>query len=51
MPEMPLVYDPTHFMMQERDIRMKPSGGPRDTRSLRDAALGKIQERFGQGRS
>ncbi|HEX8236565.1 MAG TPA: sugar phosphate isomerase/epimerase [Abditibacteriaceae bacterium] len=50
MPEMALVYDPTHFVMQGVDIR--ETGWLMDRAShvhLRDAASGKIQAPFGKG--
>lgn len=50
MPEMPLVYDPTHFVMQGVDIR--ETGWLMDRAAhvhLRDAAQGKIQVPFGTG--
>jgi sugar phosphate isomerase/epimerase len=50
MPEMPLVYDPTHFVMQGADIR--ETGWLMDRAAhvhLRDAAPGKLQTPFGQG--
>lgn len=50
MPEMPVVYDPTHFVMQGLDIRqtgwlMKKAGHVH----IRDAGKGLIQEHLGQG--
>jgi sugar phosphate isomerase/epimerase len=50
MPEMPLVYDPTHFIMQGADIR--ETGWLMDRAAhvhLRDAAPDKLQTPFGQG--
>ena len=50
MPEMPLVYDPTHFVMQGIDIRETAWLMERAIHvHLRDAAPGKIQEHFGKG--
>ncbi|HEX8835176.1 MAG TPA: sugar phosphate isomerase/epimerase [Abditibacteriaceae bacterium] len=50
MPEMPLVYDPTHFVMQGIDIRQTGWLMERAIHvHLRDAVQGKIQEHFGQG--
>jgi sugar phosphate isomerase/epimerase len=50
MPEMPLVYDPTHFVMQGINIRETAWLMERAIHvHLRDAARGKIQEQFGQG--
>jgi len=51
MPEMPVVYDPTHFVMQGMDIRT--TGWIMDRAKhvhIRDAAPGKIQERLGAGK-
>ncbi|MGF1483343.1 MAG: sugar phosphate isomerase/epimerase family protein [Opitutales bacterium] len=50
MPDLPVVYDPTHFVMQGMDIRdttwiMKNAGHAH----LRDAAKGKLQAPFGEG--
>ncbi|MGF1448394.1 MAG: sugar phosphate isomerase/epimerase family protein [Opitutales bacterium] len=50
IPDLPVVYDPTHFVMQGMDIRettwiMKNAGHSH----LRDAAPGKLQAPFGEG--
>jgi sugar phosphate isomerase/epimerase len=49
-PEVPVVYDPTHFVMQGVDIRETGWLMDRARHShLRDAALGKIQAPLGEG--
>ena len=51
MPEMPVVYDPSHFVMQGLDIR--ETGWLLQNAvhvHLRDAAPGKLQSHFGAGR-
>jgi sugar phosphate isomerase/epimerase len=50
MPDMPLVYDPSHFVMQGFDIR--ETGFLMDRAAhvhLRDAGPGKLQTHFGEG--
>lgn len=50
MPEMPLVYDPTHFVMQGVDIRETEWVMERAAHvHLRDAAPGQMQTHFGSG--
>lgn len=50
LPEMPVVYDPTHFVMQ--GVQVHDTGWLVEHAAhvhLRDAALGKMQARFGEG--
>jgi sugar phosphate isomerase/epimerase len=50
LPDVPLVYDPTHFVMQGTDVRETGWLMDRATHAhLRDAARGKLQAPLGEG--